>query len=78
MSTQDSEFFDKAKKDKKKKQYKNKWDSNTLATGVNVAEIDDKKRKKKKKRDISEITYSNCNKIGHYTNSSPKPWKLKD
>ena len=72
-STPESEPFDKARKDKKKKQYKNRKDSgepknsNTLATKVNAAKVGNKKRrKKKKKKDKSEIIYYNCNKLGYY------------
>ena len=50
-SIQDSEPFDKAKKDKKEKQHKDKKDfresrnSSTLATGVNKAEIGGRRKK---------------------------------
>ena len=54
-SNQDSHSFDKARKDKKKKQHKAKQDF-TPATGVNQAEVGNHKRKKK---DVSEITCYN-------------------
>ena len=73
VSSPESESSDKARKDKKKKQYKDERDSikprDSIipATRVNAAEIGDKiKKKKKKKRDISEITCYNCNKLEHY------------
>ena len=50
--TQDSEPSDKVRKDKKKKQHKNKRDfrdfrnSITLATGVNIIEVEGKKKRK--------------------------------
>ena len=72
-STPKSKSSDKARKNKKKKQYRDRKDSSqprdstTSATGVNAAKVGDKKRKKKKKkRDASEVTYYNCNKLGHY------------
>ena len=72
-STQDSKPFDKARKDKKQKQHKAKQDS-TPATGVNMAEVGNYKTRKK---DISKITYYNCNKKGHYLNKYVELWKSK-
>ena len=75
-STHDFEF---SKKDKKKKHYQGKRDfreprdSSTLATGINKAEVNGKRKK-----DLSEITYYNCNKKGHFTTKCPKPWKPKN
>ena len=56
----------KSKRDKKRKQHKNKRDFTTLAFGINMAEVRDKKRRKKKKRDINEIMYYNYNKMRYY------------
>lgn len=69
---EDCKSSDKVKKDKKKKQHKKKWDSINLATGVNTAEVNDKKRKKK---DISEIIYYNYNKKRHYATKCLWPQK---
>ena len=66
-STQDSEPSNKAKKDKKKKYWRDKKNSrepkgSTIsASGVNAAEVGGK-RKKRNKKDMSKITYFNCNK----------------
>ena len=70
----DSEPSDKARKDKKKKQHKAKRDS-IPATGVNKATVGDQRMKKK---DISEISYYNCNKKGYYSNKCPEPRKSKN
>ena len=78
-STQDSEPSDKARKEKKKNQYKDKKDSrenkdsSTPATRVNKAEVDGRKKK-----DISEVTYYNCNKKGHFAMKYPEPRKSKN
>ena len=78
-STQDSEPSNKARKDKKKKQHEDKKnskkprDSSTLATKVNKTEISSKRKK-----DISEITYYNCNKKGHYATKCPELQKSKN
>ena len=61
-SIQDSKSFDKARKDKKKKQQKYERDFTNLAIKVNVAEVDNRKKKKK---DVSEIIYYNFNKKRH-------------
>ena len=68
-SNQDSKPFDKDRKNKKKKQHKAKWDS-TPATRVNKAEVDDHRKRKK---DVSEITYYNCNKKRYYSDKCPEP-----
>ena len=73
-STQDSQPSDKARKDKKKKQHKAKRDF-TPANGVNKMEVSDHGKKKK---DVSEITFYNCNRKGHYLNKCPKPQKSKN
>ena len=73
---QDFEPFNKAMKDKKKKQYRKKRDFkepkdfNTPASGVNAAKVGSKRKKNKK--DVSKVTYFNCNKKGHYANWYPK------
>ena len=79
-STQDSEPFDKAKKDKKKN-WRGKMDSRepkestTPASGVNAAEVGGGRQRKKNKKDISGVTYYNCNKKGHFLNKCPEPSK---
>ena len=71
---------DKARKDKKKKQHRDKRDSreskDTPASGVNAAEVGDKKRRRTK--DLSKVTYYNCNKLGHYADVCPEPRKPKN
>ena len=68
---------DKARKDKKKKQHRDKRESrDTPASEVNATEVGDKKRRKKK--DLREVTCYNCNKQGHYADQRPEPWKLKN
>ena len=80
-STQDPKSSDKARKDKKKKQYRDKRDSresrDTPASGVNVTEVGDKKGRRKRK-DPSEVTCYNCNKLGHYADKCPEPRKPKN
>ena len=77
-STQDFEPSDKARKNKKKKQHKDKRDlsesrdSITPATGVNKAKVGGKR-----KNDISEITCYNCNKKGYYATKCPETRKSK-
>ena len=76
---QDSEPSNKARKDKKKR-YQDKRgsrepkDSNTPASKVNAAEVGGKGRRRNKK-DVSHITYFNCNKKRHYLNKCPEPPK---
>lgn len=74
-SSQDSKSFHKVKKNKKKKQYKAKWNSANLATEINKVKASDHKGKKK---DINEITYYKGNKKRHYSNKCPEPQKLKN
>ena len=71
-STQDFEPSDKARKDKKKKQHKDKRDSINPATGVNKAEVGDHRKRTK---DISDIMYYSCNKKKHYLNKCLEPQK---
>ena len=72
---QDSELSNKGRKDKKKKHYKDKHDSTNPATGVNTADVSDKKKKKK---DVNEIMCYNYNKRRNYATKCPEPWKLKN
>ena len=71
---------DKTRKDKKKKQHRDKRDSresrDTPASGVNAAEVGDKKRRKRK--DSSKVTCYNCNKLGHYADLCPESQKPKN
>ena len=46
-------------------------DSITPASEVNLVEVGGKKKKNKK--DVSEITWFNYNKNGHYSNKCPEP-----
>ena len=60
----------KACKEKKKKYcQEHKKDSGTPATGVNTNDITFGRALK----DMSLITYFNCNRTGHYARSYPKP-----
>ena len=68
---QDCKPSNKAWKDRKKKQHKDKRDSTNPAIAVNVAEVNNKKRKKK---DVSEIMYYNGNKK---TSMQPSAWNRK-
>ena len=72
----DPESSHKARKDKKKKQHRDKRDSreskDTPASGVNVTEVGDKKKRRKRK-DPSEVTCYNCNKLEHYADKCPEP-----
>ena len=78
-STQDSELSDKARREKKKKQHKDKKDfkesrdSSIPVTGVSKAEVGGKRKK-----DISEVTYYNCNKKGYFAIKCPESWKSKN
>ena len=72
-SIKDSKPFDKARKDKKKKQHKAKQDL-TLAPEVNKAEVGDHKKWKK---DVSEIIYYNCRKKKTLFGQLPKALKVK-
>ena len=71
-STHNSELFDNARKDKKKKQYKAKWEGSTPAIRVNTAQTRKSCQKKKKLRDLSMIMCFNCNKRGHYASTCPE------
>ena len=79
-STQESEPSDKAKKDKKKnwrgkRGSKEPKDSTTPASGVNAHEVGGGGQRRKNKKDISGVTYYNCNKKGHFSNKCPEPPK---
>ena len=80
IPAQDSELFDKARKDKKKR-YQDKRgsrepkDSSTPACGVNKTEIGGGRQRRKNKKDLSGVTCFNCNKKGHYSNRCPEPPK---
>ena len=60
------------RKDKKKRfrdqkrEHTGEQKEQTLATNVNTTNIS---KKKKKKRDVSEITYFNCDKKGHFASN---------
>ena len=80
VATQESEPFDKARKDKKKRHHKDKRNSRepkdyTSTSGINKAKINGGGKKRRNKKDVSEITYFNCNKKGHYSNKCPEPPK---
>ena len=73
----DLEPSDKARKDKKKKQHRDKKESrDTLASGVNAAKVRDKKKRKKK--DPREVTCYNYNKLRYYADQCPEPRKPKN
>ena len=55
--------------------FKDFKDSTTPATGIYVAEV---KEKKTRKKDISKVTYFNCNKKGYFTNKCLKAQKSKN
>ncbi len=68
---------EKVRKEKKRKGYQGKrdrWerrDGSPVVTGVNAIQATEDQKKKRRngqdpKKDISEITYYNCNKKGHY------------
>ena len=73
-STQDFEPSNKARKDKKKKQYKVKQDS-TPAIGVNKVEVG---THKKKKKDVNEIICYKYNKKRYYLDKCLKLQKSKN
>lgn len=69
-SSQDYEPSNKARKDKKKKQHKNKKDSRdftTLAIGINMAKV--RNKKKRKKKNMNEVMCFNYDKKGHLQTS---------
>ena len=80
-STQDLEPFNKAKKDKKKKQYRDKRNSkesrDTPASRINITEVGNEKKRRKEK-DPREVTCYNYNKLEHYADQYPEPWKPKN
>lgn len=74
LFAQDFKPFDKARKDNKKKQWKNKPDFN-LVTRVNPIKVDDNKKKKK---NVSKITCYNHNQKRHYSTRYSESWKPKN
>ena len=77
---QDSEPSDKTRKDKKKRHQDRRGsrepkDSSSPASGVNRAEVGEGGQRRKNKKDLSGVTYYNCNKKGHYSNKCPEPPK---
>lgn len=80
ISNQDSGLSNKAKKDKKKKQYKTKQNFTIPTTRVNAAQTGKPYQKKKKNRkrldrDLSMVTYFNYDKNGYYINTYPNQLK---
>ena len=83
---QDSEPSDKSRKDKKKKHYRERKDSKepredsiTPASGVNTAEFSGGgKSSRRNKKDLSGVTYYNCNKKGYIANKCQEPRKSKN
>ena len=83
---QDSEPSDKSRKDKKKKYYRDKKDpkepredSTTPASEVIAAKVGESgKTSRRNKKDISGVTYYNCNKKRHFANKYQEPWKPKN
>ena len=81
-SIQDSELFNKAKKDKKKKYHRDKRDSkkpkdSTIsASGVNAAKVEGKRRRNKK--DLSGVTYYNCNIKVYFADKCLEPRQPKN
>ena len=75
--TNDAEGSENVQKEKKMSRWnhrRNQEDS-TSATGVNKVEVGDYRKKKK---DVSEITYYNCNKWRYYWDKCLEPQKLKN
>ena len=78
---QDSEPSDKARKDKKKRHHgarrssREPKDSSTPASIVNKAKVGGSGQRRKNKKDLSGVTYFNCNKKGHFSNKCPEPPK---
>ena len=78
-----SEFSEKAQKEKKNEQQQRDrkcQKSFISATEVNTAQTVEPHQKKKKKHcldkapyDTSQIKYYNCQKMGHYVTTCPKP-----
>ena len=64
------------RKDKKKRfqgqrrEHIGEWKEQTLVTNINTTNVS---KKKKKRRDISEITYFNCDKKSHFASNCIEP-----
>ena len=72
-ATESSEQSKKDRKDKKQRfQERRKRSEDTPATGDNAIDVL-KKKKKNQDRDISGVTYYNCNKKGHFANTCTEP-----
>ncbi len=72
QAEQENKAFEKVKKDKKQKSHRAKRDrqkDSTSASRTNTTPT----KKKIQKRDISEITYYNCNKKSHYVSDCTEP-----
>ena len=73
--------FEKAQKEKKKEQRRQDrkcQEGSTSTTKVNAAQTGEpypkkKKLQKRSDRDLSMVTYFNCEKKGHYANTCPEP-----
>ena len=62
-----------ARNEKKKKRHQEKRDKEqTPASTTNTTEVQQKKKKKNCDRDVSKVTYFNCNKKGHYASTCTK------
>ncbi len=73
QAEQGNEASEKARKDKKRKSHRAKRDRREDSTPVSRTNITPAKKKTGQKRDISEITYSNYNKNGHYASECIEP-----
>ena len=71
-----SKLSEQARKEKKKKKHQERQDKNqTPASTANATEVQQKKKKKNQDRDVSTVTYFNCNKKGHYASTCTEPPK---
>ena len=73
--TETNKPSEQAHKEQKRKKHPERRDKKeqTPASTANATEIQQKKKKKKQNRDISKVTYYNCNKKSHYANTYTKP-----